>query len=127
MSRVEADLTIVPIVGMAGRAQHTRRNRSGNFLIVASQKKGIRPPSHLFRFFDEQEYRMLFRSGDKKTESVKQTADANLHGLRGNILHRDGLNKLSGSGRGFQAIRYNRKWILVWHGNLTPSKIAVLD
>src|ERR1700756_168807 len=118
MGGVEAHLTIIPIVGMAGGTQHTSRHGSGDFFIVASQEKGIRPSSHLFRFFDEEPYRMFLRPGDKKAEAVEQTADSNPHSFRWNIVQGHVLDELSGGDCGFQAIVDGRKWILVWHSDL---------
>jgi hypothetical protein len=62
---------------------------------------------------------MFLRSGDKKAEAVEQTARSNPHSFRGNIVRGDVLDELSGGGCGFQAIVYGRKWILVWHSDLT--------
>ena len=46
---------------------------------------------------------MFFRAGNEKTKTVEQTARADPHRLRGNIIETNFFDKRGRGGRGFQA------------------------
>ena len=85
MRWIDAHLAIIPIMGMARRAEHASRHGSRNFFIAASQQKRIRPAAHLLRFLDEQLHGMFFRSRNEKAQTIEQTARADPHRLSRDI------------------------------------------
>ena len=85
MGRIDAHLTVVPIVSVAGGAEHARRHGRRHFVFASTQQERIRPAAGLLRFFDKQLNRMLLRAGDKKPEAVEQAARADARRLRPGI------------------------------------------
>ncbi len=65
MGGIDADLAVVPIVRMAGGAEHARRHGRGYFDVATAEQERIRATAGLFRFFYQQLGCVLCRAGDE--------------------------------------------------------------
>src|ERR1043166_4117740 len=112
MGGIVAYLTVVPIMSMTGRTQYTRAHKSGDFRSAASEQQGFGPAADIFCFLDQKLHCVFVRSGDKKAESIEQTAFSDSHRIGGNLLRSDIFDKGRGGSGCFESRRNRSEHVL---------------
>ena len=80
--RIGGRLGVVPVMGMAGGAEHARRQVGRHLHFARAQQQRIRPSADVARILDQHLDRFLVAAGDEQAQAIEDAAPRDAAPLR---------------------------------------------